>query len=519
MKRTLPRELDDLSGMRAARWFRESTAGQWDNFGPDAQREQQDRAIERYGLVDAGLEWSVASSGWTSAWRTATWETMISTAQGGAFDVLVVGYVSRFLRNLKQTLIAVEDHLHTAGVVVLFADERLLSSDPGSWDQFIREAHEAEAYSRKLSKRVSEGYAAKRRRLGVPGGNKMPYGLVREGKPSVLRVDEEQAAVVMKAYQLAATGSTDWEVAAQTGLAKTHVSEVLTNPIYAGRLRTGEPAAIAPIVDPSLWSTVQTRRERRRTRTPGRIVKGRYALRLCCAGCGKYLFGDVGRYRHPAAHLRGVPGGEAGRPLSTCPQPRGHRHPHQGPQLSAGVVRGRGRRAARQGRQPRRPGHDRGRAPLRRGTREARRAHAGADRAGAGGGLTAPREDPRCRRLAGDDGAGSMPSSRWPDSHGSSSAWRPTRSSPTCARYRRSGRIPDPKDARHWPRRCSPSSKWRAIRRCDMHSRPMPLPSVSAQPYRRRRRPVVTQVGLVGARGVAPAWPTCGSGRDSCSRT
>ena len=145
MKRTLPRELDDLQGMRAARWFRESTAGQWDNFGPDAQREQQDRAIERYALVDAGLEWSVAASGWTSAWRTATWETMISTAQGGAFDVLVVGYVSRFLRNLKQTLIAVEDHLHAAGVVVLFADERLLSSDPSSWDQFIREAHEAEA--------------------------------------------------------------------------------------------------------------------------------------------------------------------------------------------------------------------------------------------------------------------------------------------------------------------------------------------------------------------------------------
>ena len=200
MKRTLPRELDDLSGMRAARWFRESTAGQWDNFGPDAQREQQDRAIERYALVDAGLEWSVASSGWTSAWRTATWETMIDTAQGGAFDVLVVGYVSRFLRNVKQTLIAVEDHLHAAGVVVLFADERLLSSDPSSWDQFIREAHEAEAYSRKLSKRVAEGYAAKRRRLGVPGGNKMPFGLVREGKPSVLRVDEEKAAVVIRAY-------------------------------------------------------------------------------------------------------------------------------------------------------------------------------------------------------------------------------------------------------------------------------------------------------------------------------
>jgi DNA invertase Pin-like site-specific DNA recombinase len=299
MKRMLPRSLDELGGMRAARWFRESTAGQWDNFGPDAQREQQDRAIERWGLVDAGLEWSVASSGWTSAWRTATWEAMIGTAQGGAFDVLVVGYVSRFLRNLKQTLIAVEDHLHAAGVVVLFADERLLSSDPGSWDQFIREAHEAEAYSRKLSKRVGEGYAAKRRRLGVPGGNKAPFGIIREGKPSVLRIDEERAPTVIRAYQLAATGSTDWEVAVQTGLAKTHVGELLTNPIYAGRLRTGEVAAIAPIIDPALWSTVQTMRERRRTRAPGRIVKGKYALRLRCSGCGRYLYGDVGRYRHP----------------------------------------------------------------------------------------------------------------------------------------------------------------------------------------------------------------------------
>lgn len=39
MKRMLPRSLDELSDMRAAHWFRESTASQWDNFGPVAQRE------------------------------------------------------------------------------------------------------------------------------------------------------------------------------------------------------------------------------------------------------------------------------------------------------------------------------------------------------------------------------------------------------------------------------------------------------------------------------------------------
>ncbi len=300
MRRSLPSSVEAIGGLRAARWFRESTSGQYDNFGPDAQREQQDRAIGRYDLIDTGLEWSVASSGWKSAWRTPAWEAMLVAAGEGAFDILVVGYVSRFLRNLKQTLIAVEDHLHPAGVAVVFVDERLLSSDPSDWDQFVREAHEAEAYSRKLSKRVAEGYAAKRRRLGVPGGNRAPFGLVREGHPSVLSVDGPKAAVVRRAFQLSAAGSTDWEVAAQTGLARTHVAEILTNPIYAGHLRTGEPASIAPIVEPALWSRVQTARERRRTRTPGRIVKRDYALRLRCAACGRYLYGDMGRYRHPA---------------------------------------------------------------------------------------------------------------------------------------------------------------------------------------------------------------------------
>ena len=52
--RALPRSLEDLRGRRAARWIRESTAGQADNFGPDAQLEQQTRAIERWGLVDTG---------------------------------------------------------------------------------------------------------------------------------------------------------------------------------------------------------------------------------------------------------------------------------------------------------------------------------------------------------------------------------------------------------------------------------------------------------------------------------
>ncbi len=107
-------------------------------------------------------------------------------------------------------------------------------------------------------------------------------------------------AVVRRAYALAASGATDREVAAATGLKETHVGEILTNPVYAGRLRTGEALGIAALIDPALWSAVQAARERRRTRAPGRIVKRQYALRLRCLGCRRFLYGDVGRYRHPS---------------------------------------------------------------------------------------------------------------------------------------------------------------------------------------------------------------------------
>jgi hypothetical protein len=77
---------------------------------------------------------------------------------------------------------------------------------------------------------------------------------------------------------------------------------------------------IGPIVELALYARVQTARERRRTRTPGRIVKRSYALRLRCAGCDRYLYGDVGRYRHPAPTCS---------PFQTAkprrPRTRGHR--------------------------------------------------------------------------------------------------------------------------------------------------------------------------------------------------
>jgi hypothetical protein len=121
----LPRSLDDIRGLRVARWIRESTAGQYDRFGPASQREQQDRFIERHGLVDTGLVFQVAHSG-TTVWRSPTMTEMLAEAKAGAFDLLLAGYSDRWQRNLRRTLELLEDGLHPAGVALVMCDRRIL---------------------------------------------------------------------------------------------------------------------------------------------------------------------------------------------------------------------------------------------------------------------------------------------------------------------------------------------------------------------------------------------------------
>jgi len=156
----LPRSLDDVAGLRVARWIRESTKDQFDRYGPASQRQQQGQVVERYGLIDTGIEYSVAHSG-TTVWKSATMREMIADAQAGRFDLLLAGYSDRFQRNLRRTLELIEDELHPAGVALVMCDRGILSSDERQWEQFVSEATAAERYSRQLSVRISDGYGAK----------------------------------------------------------------------------------------------------------------------------------------------------------------------------------------------------------------------------------------------------------------------------------------------------------------------------------------------------------------------
>ena len=301
----LPVRPDDLPGLRAARWIRESTRGQLDRFGPDAQRDQQDRAMVRYRLLDTGIAWQVAHSGRTIA-NTLQFAEMLERA-GRDYDVLVVGYVSRFARDLRTAVNARHD-LHHAGAAILFADERLLSSDEEAWEIWAREAVEAEAYSRRLAKRIREGYASKRRRFSDPGGL-VPYGFRRAGPQHLVEPDPETMPTAVRAYGLAASGARDAQIAIELGLTLWTVRGILRSNLYVGRLADGTPTRFPAPVDPVIVDQARAQRvrwarsghARRRHRTYPLTNRGP----LVCDHCGRFLKGafpldrQIQVYRHP----------------------------------------------------------------------------------------------------------------------------------------------------------------------------------------------------------------------------
>jgi DNA invertase Pin-like site-specific DNA recombinase len=312
----LPRSLDDIGGLRVARWVRESTAGQYDRYGPASQREQQDRFIERHVLVDTGLVFQVAHSGGT-VWRSPTMNEMLAQAKAGAFDLLLAGYSDRWQRNLRRTLELLDDHLHPAGVALVMCDRRILSSDPHDWDELVAESASAERSSRRLSERITEGYEQKFDKQDDPGGH-AALGFRRSTERHTLEIDPATIGIVVGLFERYAIGTVSArQLEAETGLAASRIRMILMNPLYNGWVRrnrgpneTRRPAAWRsnPPVSDELWARVEDVRHAK-TRGGGPRNRGRADLLaglLECV-CGRRVRSDGtfadGRHRklHPGA--------------------------------------------------------------------------------------------------------------------------------------------------------------------------------------------------------------------------
>lgn len=310
---SLPQSLDELRGLRAARWIRESTRSQVDNFGPDAQRERQDTAIRQYGLIDSGIGWLVAHSGRTIV-KAPEWAEMQRRA-GVDYDVLLLGYVNRFARSM-EAFIDAKRVIHASGAVLLFCSENVLSSDPETWERWAREMVEAEAYSRRLGTYIRDGYHAKFTRQRDQGGS-APLGFARTGPKHTLEVDPDTIGTAIDVFERYATGTrSQAQVAEETGLRPSAVRAMLANPVYNGRAQRHRRSRAtetidaawrgAPPVPDALWARVQEVRSQRWTGGGGTPVRTYLlAKRMWCV-CGHSIKADVAhpkgytyrRYRH-----------------------------------------------------------------------------------------------------------------------------------------------------------------------------------------------------------------------------
>jgi DNA invertase Pin-like site-specific DNA recombinase len=304
---SLPGRPDELRGLRAARWIRESSGRQLDKYGPTAQMAMQDRAISELGLLDTGLAWKVAKSGWSGpdsmleppATTTPEFRAMISAAERGEYDCLVVGYASRFIRDLALNL-HYRRVFHNLGVVIYLCDDHILTSNAEDWERLVDKAKAAEISSRDQSKNVRSGYAAKKDRDNDPGGHP-PFGFRRDAA-KLIEPDPETVPICRRIVEMSASGSTDRTIAAELDLSLYIVRGVLTSSLYIGRLRDGSPANWGPLVDLGTWNRAQALRNARATNAGRPASPHRpYALSMLhCAACGDRLIGDTDYYRHKA---------------------------------------------------------------------------------------------------------------------------------------------------------------------------------------------------------------------------
>jgi hypothetical protein len=174
----------------------------------------------------------------------------------------------------------------------------------------------AERYSRRLSERISDGYAAKFEQHADPGGH-AALGFRRSPQPPhTLEVDPDTIGTAVELFERYALGTVSSKrLADETGLAASRIRCILMNPLYNGWVRRGRGRAAVrrpapwranPPVSDALWARVEDVR-RDKTRGGGTRDRGRIDLLgglLECV-CGRRVRSDGtfadGRHRklHP----------------------------------------------------------------------------------------------------------------------------------------------------------------------------------------------------------------------------
>ena len=121
-------------------------------------------------------------------------------------------------------------------MVLVFCADGLIAGNTDTYElEGLKTVSDA-AYIRRLSRNVARGYEQKWRLYGDPGGH-APLGFARIGERQLLApVEGPELDRVRRAFELYATGTwSDPRLADELCLSEPGLTEILTNPLYAGR--------------------------------------------------------------------------------------------------------------------------------------------------------------------------------------------------------------------------------------------------------------------------------------------
>ena len=307
----------DAPRRRAVGYIRESTEEQGRGYSPEAQRQAISRYAEQNGLelVEEYVDFETGRS----AAKRSDFQRLLTDAEAGRFECVLVFHTSRFARNLIEakhykTLLRSE-----LGIDVVSVTQPLGAhhDDPSSYLSESMQEMFDEYQSRTIAFWSRVGLKEKARRGYLTGS--LPWGY-RKGPDEIAEPDPERAPLLARVYERYATGEeSDRTLAAwlnQQGArtAKNRlftpdtVRELLLNVAYCGYVsaRRDQSKTIKglhePLISEDLFDRVQQiRKLRARHRNPGR-PSNRYVLRgiAYCERCKAKMHGQgTGRHGEP----------------------------------------------------------------------------------------------------------------------------------------------------------------------------------------------------------------------------
>ena len=315
---------EDLKGLRAEVYVRDSTLDQRNGFGPDIQHRNAERFTQMYGLK-LGDRWYTEFVSGRSVEKRQQFQQILEDARLDRFDVLLVDHTSRFGRN-QADCIRYKEELKRLGKTVVFISQGIISgSDRDFLCERINETMD-EGYSRNLSRYVTEGLARKAEsglHIGPP-----PLGFKSEltsGSPEHKVLDEATMPALLMALREYATGSLSYSQVAddlnaqgyrtQNGRLFTgyNIRDILSNRFYEGKVIYHEGLPDEMVIEGAhkvsdevkqLWLRCQVIKRERTNRTSGH-PRGEshdypFSKVLKCHRCGNPYHGEAIYYKGEA---------------------------------------------------------------------------------------------------------------------------------------------------------------------------------------------------------------------------